>query len=93
MDCGNPATNVTNAMQTFSSGSIPSATTYLFAHILKCLVGYRWTDGSPTKTITCQADGRWSAVPPCTGRQFHNTHCEILNIYKLRLDNEDRELN
>ncbi len=81
MDCGNPTSNVTNAMQTFSSGSIPSATTYLFVHTLKCLVGYRWTDGSATKTITCQADGTWSAVSPCTGSSFNYKQSELLNIY------------
>ena len=70
INCGDPTSLVTTAMQSFLSGSALSTATYLAYTQVKCIVGYRWADESLTKNITCEATSFWTAIPPCISLQL-----------------------
>ncbi len=69
MSCGNPNDNLTNLNQEILSG--PTATTFGGTTSVKCKSGYKWIDGSVSKTINCSAAGRWNFPASCSS-MFHN---------------------
>ncbi len=73
MDCGNPTSNLTVRQIQYLSGSSPAVTTYLNSVVIKCLVGFRWTDNILLKNITCLATGFWSSVVGCVGIFYKNS--------------------
>ena len=69
-DCGNPTSNLSIMNIQYKSGTAPATTIYRTSAILACPVGYFWIDAAVIKNISCQANGRWSPVPPCIGINF-----------------------
>ena len=63
MNCGNPTANLTALNQDTVSG----LTTQINGDsgTIKCKVGYKWTDGSLTKTLSCSASGTWNFPAGC----------------------------
>ncbi len=54
----------------YKSGTAPATTIYMTSTILQCPVGYYWIDAASIKNSSCQANGRWSPVPPCIGKSL-----------------------
>ena len=67
IDCGDPLNNITNKNQKFISGSPPGQTIYSKSASVECFIGYKWTDGSSSKTITCEANSIWTPNSACNG--------------------------
>ena len=70
VDCGDPTSEVMTAKEQFLTGSPPVTKNYLSKGILKCIVGYRWTDGMLFKNFTCHETGYWTAFAACQGTIF-----------------------
>ncbi len=67
LNCGDPSTNLSVANQQFSSGSSPSSLAYQTSASVNCLIGFKWTDGSLERTISCLATSSWSSLIDCFG--------------------------
>ncbi len=67
MDCGNPTSNFTLAKIQYVSGTAPGTTNYLASTVISCMVGYKWTDGAITKSVTCLSIASWQPVESCIG--------------------------
>ena len=68
MNCGNPTANLTLTSKFYLSGSEPPSTIYLSSIILKCLIGFRFSDGSLTQNSQCDQTGKWSSTVSCDGK-------------------------
>ena len=65
VQCGDPLSNLSVANQVYSTGSSPAATNFGLSIIIKCRDGYNYSDGSATKSISCNADGTWDPLFAC----------------------------
>ncbi len=65
IDCADPLANLTAENQEYANGSVPSNTVYLASAVIKCLIGFKWTDGSLEKQMACDANGMWTPIPFC----------------------------
>ncbi len=75
VDCGNPSMNMSYLERQFTSGSPPASTAYLSSVVIECFSGYRWADSSSNKTMTCAANGIWSAIPTCYPESYFGIQC------------------
>ncbi len=83
VDCGDPSMNITLQNMEYVSGSPPAVTSYLSSQVLKCQAGFRWSDTTTVKNITCQANQFWSPIPACVGTKkiflhFTCQHCQLI---------------
>ena len=61
LDCGNPTSPTGYAVETTPASTIEDATASV-----GCATGYNEVSGAPP-SITCQADGSWTAPSGCQG--------------------------
>ena len=71
MDCGSLSANLSTQNQQYA-GADPGIYNYLTSTNIKCVVGYTWADGDADglKSITCQANGIWSAAGSTCVRMY-----------------------
>ncbi len=67
LTCGDPSTNLSLANQQFSSGSPPFSFAYQTSAGVNCLSGFKWTDGSLEKNISCLGTSSWTVID-CQGK-------------------------
>ena len=70
MDCGVPTVNITSQMLIYDSGSPPTITIYNSVFTVRCQIGFRFSDLSQVKQLTCRSDGTWGPFVACQGKLF-----------------------